>query len=323
MAPGTLELMDQYLADLFAGWDIYTSILAAAIALFVAYPLLTWKDPDTHPLLLARQASASPVRIQGESATYRAIESPYGYPLRSGLNVKDPDAPKWSGGRNGDLRDIWRQTARGQSENDGPPSGQSPKLVTILGKEKVVERDLESITQEINVIGQHIKSGNGKIVAVCLSNSVELLASIFGRLTCHQLMMRAHIDIAAAFYGFQVVVVPQHLAPDALTNILSESKADSLIAETGRLELDTVAKSCPNLLHVLWVTNEGSRHMGWNEVPEGIGGKVEISVWHELVEEKKGSTSAEVLSLDKDLQEQPLRIADPHGVLHDYTSQVC
>jgi hypothetical protein len=30
-----------------------------------------------------------------------------------------------------------------------------------------------------------------------------------------------------------------------------------------------------------------SRHMDWNEVPEGIGGKIDVSVWHQLVQEQQ------------------------------------
>lgn len=176
-----LERLDAYVAGLFAGWNVYTTLLATALFIFLAYPWLTWRDPDTHPLLLARQASASPVRQPGESSVYRSLESPHGYPLRAGLGVKDPGAPKWSSGRNGDLRDIWRQAVRGATKDDGTPSGQKGTLYTILGQDKVNEHSLDTISQEINIIGQYITEAKGKIVAICLSDSVELLAAIFGK----------------------------------------------------------------------------------------------------------------------------------------------
>jgi hypothetical protein len=176
----TIEKMDAYLSDLFAAWDIYTTLIATIVLIFVAYPLLTWKDPDIHPMLLARQATASPVRQPGESSIYRSLEAPHGYPLRSGLNVKDPEAPKWASGRDGDLRDIWRQAARGALKEDGTPSGAMGKLLTVLGREQILEHKLDDVTTEIKVIGEHIKSSKGKVVAICLSNSVEMLAGIFG-----------------------------------------------------------------------------------------------------------------------------------------------
>ena len=42
----TIEKMDAYLSDLFAAWDIYTTLIATIVLIFVAYPLLTWKDPE-------------------------------------------------------------------------------------------------------------------------------------------------------------------------------------------------------------------------------------------------------------------------------------
>ena len=176
-----LEKADAFLMDLFAGWNSLTTVLATVILLYIAYPFLTGRDPDTHPLLLARQATASPVRKQGESAIFRSLETPYGYPLKTGLNVKDPGAPRWSSGRNGDIRDVWRQAVQGPLNDEGNLSGKKGKLMTVLGKEQILQSDFENVSQEINIIGQHIQSGKGKVVAVCLSNSREMLAAIFGK----------------------------------------------------------------------------------------------------------------------------------------------
>ena len=175
-----LERLDTALLNLFAGWNIYTTIFATGLFLYLAYPWLTWRDPDTHPHLLARQASTSPIRQQGESAVYRSIEVPYGYPLRAGLGVKDPGAPKWSSGRNGDLRDIWRTAARGPIKEDGSPAGKRGRVMTILGN-KVIENTLDDMTLGINVIGRYVQDFNGQCAAICLSNSTELLSSILGK----------------------------------------------------------------------------------------------------------------------------------------------
>ena len=34
--------------------------------------------------------------------------------------------------------------------------------------------------------------------------------------------------------------------------------------------------------------------MDWNEVPEGIGGKIDVSVWHELVQDQKTGSNTEL-----------------------------
>lgn len=178
--PGVAERLDAAIAEFFSSWNIWTTILSLALVAFLIYPLLTGRDPDTHPFLLARQAQIAPIRQPGESAVYRAIDIPHGYPLRAGLGVKDPGTPKWSAGRPGDLRDIWRTAVRGAVNEEGNPTGQRGKILTILGREKVIEHNPDDLTLGINVIGQYVKRNNGQSVAVCLSNSVELLSAVFG-----------------------------------------------------------------------------------------------------------------------------------------------
>lgn len=103
-------------------------------------------------------------------------------------------------------------------------------------------------------------------------------------------------------------------------------KPDFLIAEAGAVEIDAVVSACPSIRHVIWVAQEGNRHMDWNVVPEGTGGKVEAVVWHELVEERKNLTSTKVLPLDKDTKEKSLATfwstEGDVGQLVEYTSEV-
>lgn len=173
------EQLDGLLSDVLADWNVYTSLIAGAIVTFAIVSFVTSKDPEIHPFLLARQSTAFPVRQPGESAAYRSLETPHGFPLRAGLNVKDPGAPKWTSGRNGDLRDIWKAALRGKVEENGS-LGKQGKIYTVLGRQ-AMEHSLDQITAEINVIGKRLQSGNTKAVAVCLTDSVELLASIFGK----------------------------------------------------------------------------------------------------------------------------------------------
>lgn len=186
--PSLLGQLDAALSDVLADWNIYTTVFAGILAAFVVYSIVSSKDPDVHPYLLARQSTASPIRQSGESATYRSLETPYGFPLRLGLNVKDPGAPKWTAGRRGDLRDVWKAAVRGALNADGTVSGKQGKIYTVLGKQ-AVERSLSQVTQEINVVGGHLQKANVKTVAICLTDSVELLASIFGT----YLMLRSNL----------------------------------------------------------------------------------------------------------------------------------
>lgn len=170
--PNFVEQLDAQIAELLAAWNIYTTVIAVILAALVVYPLIFWHEPDTHPLLLARQAQPSPIRQPGESATYRSVEVPYGYPLKTGLNVKDAGAPKWTAGKDGDLRDVWREFIK--------PSPSVPAIVTIYGKDAAIEHNLADITRAIKVIGRHLQTTHSTRVAIYLPNSVEYLAVIFG-----------------------------------------------------------------------------------------------------------------------------------------------
>ncbi|KAL4917971.1 hypothetical protein BDW62DRAFT_201299 [Aspergillus aurantiobrunneus] len=275
------EKLDGLLSDVLADWNVYTSLIAGAIIILAVVSFVTTKDPEIHPFLLARQSTAFPVRQPGESAAHRSLETPHGFPLRSGLNVKDPGAPKWTSGRNGDLRDVWKAAVRGKVEENDTAPGKQGKIYTVLGRQ-AVEHSLDQITAEINVIGRRLQLANAKIVAVCLTDSVELLASIF----------------AGAFYGFKVVIVPHNLSAEQISGLLQKSQADSLIAEAGALDLTLVAGKNKQLSHVIWVAKLGSRHMDWNDVPKEVEGRLDVGVWHEIVDEKKDLAGLEVPEWD-------------------------
>ena len=76
-----------------------------------------------------------------------------------------------------------------------------------------------------------------------------------------------------------------------MIGLLRKTQTDILIAGAGTVPLADVVSGHPMLEHVIWVVQEGSRHLDWSEVPEGIGGRVGVAVWHELIEEKKSRTS--------------------------------
>ncbi|KIW79660.1 hypothetical protein Z517_06274 [Fonsecaea pedrosoi CBS 271.37] len=289
---GLAERIDSTIAEFFSSWNIWTTVLALGLAVFLIYPILTGRDPDTHPYLLARQAQVAPIRQSGESAVYRAIDIPHGYPLRAGLGVKDPGTPKWSSGRPGDLRDIWRAAVRGAVNEEGNPTGQRGKVVTVLGLEKVIDHNLEDLTLGINVIGQYVKRNNGQSVAVCLSNSVELLSSIF----------------AGSFYGFSTILLPYGLPPDKLNSLLSKVSADHLIAEAGTLDLESLSAAAKSIKNIIWVTRAVNKHMEWTEgSPEGFA----VSSWQELVQKNQRPSNSEVLPLDKDSQVPPVSVFCP------------
>lgn len=178
------DSLDATVAQVLSEWSLVSTTLAIAIVAFLLHPILYPHEPDTHPLLLARQATASPVRNKGESAVYRSPEVPHGYPLKSGLNVKDPSAPRWAAGKDGDLRDIWREVQRGggssSTAHDGKPI---PKglIMTVFGKQELVEHDIDQLSRDIAILGKHFNDAGVKKLAIYLPNSVEYLCAVFGK----------------------------------------------------------------------------------------------------------------------------------------------
>jgi len=122
------------------------------------------------------------------------------------------------------------------------------------------------------------------------------------------------------------VLVPHNLTTDLLTAHLLEVKPDFLIAEAGAVDVEAVIAACSSLRHIIWVVKGSNRQMDWNVIPEGTGGKVEVVVWHELIDERKTLTSSDVPPVDKESSVQPLSTfwAADEGVgqLVEYTSEV-
>lgn len=98
------------------------------------------------------------------------------------------------------------------------------------------------------------------------------------------------IPPGAVLYGFKPVLISQNFTPEFLAQAMSRSGASILIAAAGTVSLKDMLKFSSGLKQVIWVVEKTSRHMDWNEVPEGVGGNPEITVWHDIIEEK-ASTS--------------------------------
>lgn len=177
----------------------------------------------------------------------------------------------YSAGKDGDLRDIWRRvTGEIPLEKRASSSG-TATIMTVLGKEEISEHSIPGVSKEIAIIGKHLQEHNARRVAVYLPNSLEFLAVLF----------------AGAFYGFTPILIPYNQPHPALVELLQATGADSLVAQAGSVPLADVTRSVPSLRQIVWTVEKTSRHMDWSEVPEGIGGKVDVSVWHELVQDSK------------------------------------
>lgn len=145
--------LDDQFTHLLSSWNLYTTVLSILIISYVTYILFNWDEPDVHPFLLARQSHASPVRHEGESATYRSLQTPHGYPLRTALDARDPNAWSSSGRKTSDLRGIWNQAAGGVS-GEGDGKGVRGKIFTVRGKQEIFEH---SFGMRDAVLGVHVR----------------------------------------------------------------------------------------------------------------------------------------------------------------------
>ena len=120
-------------------------------------------------------------------------------------------------------------------------------------------------------------------------------------------------------------MIPYGLEGPQLNDLIKRTSPEVLIAEAGTLDLQSVASSCPSLKHIIWVTKAGSEHMDWNEVPEGIGGGLGVSVWKDLIDDHEAIS--EVPPYEKDAEEvRPLTtfwpVADGKFEQVEYSSKV-
>ncbi|KAI1178519.1 hypothetical protein F4777DRAFT_538000 [Nemania sp. FL0916] len=281
---GLLSRLDDGLGSLLSQWNVYSTGIVTALVVLVTYSISSRVEPEIHPMLLARQGHGSPVRKEGQSPIYRSNAAPHSMPLNSGLNVKEPGASKWSQGRDGDLRDIWRKAIAGQAEGEGEGEGAKGKgrILTVLGSEKVVEHKLDDITRQINLVGQYISSQGGSKVAIYLPNSVEYIATLF----------------ACSFYNATAILLPYDQPDASIISMLQQSGADTVITCPGTFPFDSVVKSYPALRQLVWVVDEGSKHLDWNEVPKGMGGKVNVSTWQDILNDSPQSAGTELPSTD-------------------------
>ncbi|GAW18976.1 hypothetical protein ANO14919_084600 [Xylariales sp. No.14919] len=277
---GFLAQLDDGLSSLIGQWNVYSTGIVTLLVLLITYSITSRVEPEIHPMLLARQGHGSPVRQEGESPIYRSNAAPHSMPLNSGLNVKEPGASKWAQGRDGDLRDVWRKAVSGSSEGDGAKG--KGRIFTVLGSERVVEHKLDDITRQINLVGHYISTQGGKKVAIYLPNSVEYIATLF----------------ACSFYNVTAILLPNDQSDASIISMLQQSGADTVVTCPGTFPFDSVVKSYPALRQLIWVVDEGNKHLDWNEVPQGMGGKVNVSTWQDILNEGPQTSGAELPPID-------------------------
>lgn len=135
----------------------------------------------------------------------------------------------------------------------------------------------------MNLIGQHVAEAGGSRVAIFLPNSIEFLVTLF----------------ACSFYpNLTAILVPFDVSNDELVSMLRRSAADTLVTSPGAFPFDAVIQAYPSLRQLIWVTDEGSNHMDWNEVPEGSGGNMNVTTWQDILRDSPAHAATELPAVD-------------------------
>ena len=153
------------------------------------------------------------------------------------------------------------------------------------------------------MIGESIKHNGGQIVAIYLPNSIEFLAALF----------------ACSFHDLTAVLIPHNLPTEKVVSLLQKSKADTIIADVGSFPFDVVTKGHPVLKQLIWVVDEGNRHLDWNEIPTGTGGAISVSTWSEIIQEQDPTAETGLLVIDRAVKTKNVIGFGPSGELVEYT----
>ncbi|KAF8540352.1 hypothetical protein BDD12DRAFT_734836 [Trichophaea hybrida] len=253
-------------------FDIVSYTLIALLIGFIVLPVVLSKSPDIHPFALLRQSSVAPVRNLKESAVYRSLQTPPGYPLVSGLQLAT--AQKYSS-RSGDIRDIWKLAIE---KGNG-------KLLSVKGV-SIEEYDIQNITKQIHALGSHLKQLGAKRVAVHLPNDTENLVASF----------------ACAFYDLVLIILPfEPTGTPSINELLTRASPDVLVTQGGQLPLEEFKGA--NLKEIVLVVEEASQHLDWSEPI----GSTKCIQYAEIVEKE----AAPIPDIDLDLDAPAVVIFGP------------
>lgn len=132
--------------------QISIAIVCCIIVLLAGFWILDYPPCDEVSVKHV-QCIASPVRNANESSIYRSHVTPEGFPLMSGLGIR-----QGYGRRNGDLRDVFAIA------KEGPMVGNN---------------SWEDIERDVHALGKYLKSANVTRVLVILPNTIRNITTQF------------------------------------------------------------------------------------------------------------------------------------------------
>jgi hypothetical protein len=124
---------------------------------------------------------------------------------------------------------------------------------------------------------------------------------------------------ACAYYDLTTILVPYDQPINKIIEFLLKSKADTVVAAVGSFPFDVITKSYPALRQLIWVVDEGSKHMDWNEIPTGTGGAVNVSTWQDIIQDQDANAGSELPLSDRKTELKSISAFWPTGELVEYS----
>jgi len=115
--------------------------------------------------------------------------------------------------------------------------------------------------------------------------------------------------------------VPYDQPIEKIISLLQKSKADTIVAAVGSFPFDVISHSYPALKQLIWVVDEGSKHLDWNEVPRGTGGAINVATWQDIIQEQYGSPDTSLPVVDRHNNLKKVVAFWPSGELVEYTQE--
>ncbi|RHZ43817.1 hypothetical protein Glove_853g5 [Diversispora epigaea] len=255
--------------------DTLSVILLILIIFFTYLSIRNVPNPDVHPLLLSSQSDATKVRYPGESAIYRNVNTPHGFPQL----LSKPES---------DIKTIKDLFDSGLKRGDG---GVKKCLKSGQRSEggKYVWQTYEQIAERVT------NFGSGLIKFMELTPKTDNLFGIFMNNRPEWVIA----DLASSYYSLVTVAIP-HIPlflSDVINQIQFTKIRGCIVAEEALPIILSAASSCSGLKYLI-IAGKGEVSEEYHERINSLG--LIVSTFEEIEEIGKRSRIEHVIAASED-----------------------
>ncbi|ODV88982.1 hypothetical protein CANCADRAFT_132551 [Tortispora caseinolytica NRRL Y-17796] len=197
---------------------------AGAIAAIAAVRELT-REGDVHPHVLNHQSERGDVREKGQSPFFRSLSTPFGYPLLSGLHIRDGYYH-----RNGTMEDICKLGLKGN-----------------IREFDCRNAAIASVYEASHAISSYIQNN---------CHGVKKAAILFPESSAN-----LTVTFALANRGISTVIAPIN---DSMLLHLSASKPEMIFLEAGIVSMTDLIKEVPSIKYIFLDIEATQEQHAWS-----------------------------------------------------------